>query len=342
MAKPRILRARRAIVLCAAGLALFVLGCAGSATGDSNNRENARAYHQSVLRQLEQAWQSRDLTTMQRLLSISRAGADAEQSRRYAGFEQLLAGSEIELDGFERRGFFVVRDPKVKARDADMSFTEAERFTLVLRPTIEHNGRILAHGRDGVASRLVFVVEFNDLLENGSRTTTNLPQRLTFKRDFELSNEHPLEIPLPKIETPAPTVMVRRLRFHGYVLPAAFEWDGNQLSLPRLELQPLEITMFPKGFRAIRKQPLRVLRIVSGNAEERRGHLVVASWFVDRDGTAKQKDAALGILIELLRSGSALLDPTVRTCLQMIAGDQAPVRQDRDSWLRWWSLRGNR
>jgi hypothetical protein len=152
-----------------------------------------------------------------------------------------------------------------------------------------------------------------------------------------ISERTPFALPVPPLDAPRGDVQIRRVRLEGAMLLAGLSSADTEVPLSRLDLAPIEVMRFPRGFRAVRAAPLKILRIALGRPADHLGHILVASWFLARDGTVEDRTAATGDLIELLRAGPATAEKTALACLLMITGPAAPSRRDREGWLLWWA-----
>ncbi|MFQ5506887.1 MAG: hypothetical protein ACE5F1_19115, partial [Planctomycetota bacterium] len=236
-----------------------------------------------------------------------------------------------------RRGF-VLGSAEHPASDQELG--GAQELALVLAPSEPNQVVIPFRGKDGSRSRLVLQSEIEDLLLNGSRVVAKTPRTLSFQRDLRVSHEVPLIIPLPELPRPGPQVLLRRVSYHGSLLPAAFEWNGKPVGLPRIHFAPLSLNLLPKGFQRVKDAPLQALGAAVREGSVAR--VLLASWFLERDGKPEEKTKALPELIRFLRRSPPQLEPAARTCLELLAGEDGPLSQDREGWLRWWSLRETR
>ena len=286
-----------------------------------------------MLSQIAEACNERDLERMARLLDQPRGGATAAQRQRFETFARLFAAGLIEDGGFARQGFFA------PAAAADLEMDEPCRVELVLAPVAGESYRIRRRGPDGGRTTIMVEIAIEDFLEDGGRVSTSQPWRHGPTSDLLLSAEQPFRLEVPELPAPGPVVKIRRLSFHGRVFAAGFESGGEVLPITRLELAPLSLTRFPKGFRKVAEDPTKVLAIALQAPATHQGHVLVASWLIARDGSREAKERALAALVETLRSGPASAEKTVLACLPRIAAGDAPAQRDREAWLRWWIFR---
>ncbi|MAE75881.1 MAG: hypothetical protein CMJ85_03305 [Planctomycetes bacterium] len=330
------MRARRRAPLIA-----VVLGaCAVSNLEPPQGEQSpAEAWQDSVLVQLADAWRDRDLTRIRSLLAQPRAGANAAQQARFATFERLVVGLDVEQNAFVRRGF-VHAHPVGGDEPPDLEMDEVCPVRLVLRPAAGYKLAVKARGPNNAKTTLVVNLAVEDVLEDGSRVSAAVPSRRLLSADVGLTAGKPLEFNVPPpAAMPGPEVKMRTETYSAVLYPAGFESDGVAVLVARILLDPLVLRRFPRGFRAVRAQPLKTLGMALTRPAEHLAHVLVASRFLARDGDAKSKRNATAKLIELLRTGPETAEKTARESLLWLAGKDAPAQRDRDAWLRWWEFR---
>jgi hypothetical protein len=340
-------------------------GVEGGPAADAEGNEGgiprgvaAERYHESQLAQLREAHLDEDGARMRQILSLPRAGATGEQLQRFVIFERLMRGLLVREELLERRGF-VCEPPEKEASEGDepsgapsaersgrdpsappeFEMDERIRLALLLQPRAGHEFRIAAEDAQGARTLITVRASIEDHRSDGSMVRFEEPIVRGIQKDVTLSAAEPLRLPLQEPGLPGPDVVVRIVRFEGEMRPAGLEVDGEAAATIRIRLEPLEIRRFAKGFDKVRAQPLLILRnALSGSPSRYAGHVYVACWFLN-DASAAQREEALGLLIQSLRSRPREATRTILSCLERLAGSAAPTGRDRDSWLTWWSLR---
>jgi len=292
------------------------------------------AYHEDILRQVADAYREKDFDRVQQLLSNKRDGATAMQRQRFASFDELLLVSLIRRDGFASLGFVSSTKEKDGSPRTEFSMKEPHGVALVLQPKAENKGRILARNAAGTRSTVIIEASVEDWSKDGSRFENRLPRSYVLAKDIEMDAEHPCRLPLPEFSA-APAIFIRRIQVRARLLLAAMQWNGVKAKMNQLKFGPIEFYRFAKGFRNVRRRPLETLVTVSKQVEGYLGHVLVASWFLGRNGKADEKKKAIGILIDLLRAGRQGSESTLLTALGFIVKDAKA--HDRDGWLRWWT-----
>ena len=335
---PRVALAVRVMAGALVG-AIALLGSSCASTQEGEELSPEQRWHESMLSQLGEAWSDRDVDRMKSLLDKSRDGASRNQVERYATFEGLLGAAQIERGGFAYRGVFAFdKGEPSKAELPDLAMDAPVDLRLRIETTPDVSLRIKArHG--SAKSMLLVTMKVVDILDTGSSLLSEQPFRHEFEADLLLDAKNKLELALPPLPAPGPRVQIRQVSYEGVLVCAALEKDGVPVPLPRFDLRPLTLTRLPKGFEAVRAKPLRTLRVALGQASQYRAHVLVASWLLARDGNAKDREAAMAALVEQLRSGPLAAEKVALLSLEYLAQDEAPMRRDREGWLRWWGYR---
>ena len=337
--------------LCLLLIAFLLPACASMTGSDFEQRRkdgeltSAERYHESILTQLGDAWNERDLERMNTLLEKSRRGAAEEQLWRYERFENLYQDAWVHMVGFEKMGFFVskkggkVGDVETDLAGRDITMGERNRVVLMIYPAPGHSGKIQAVGEGGQRSTVFLELYIEDVLADGSRTQGTSPMQLPLGEDIVFSTDKPYELEIPLIQEPDPDVYIRRVRLRGDLFPAVLVYDDRVMKTGRFPLQELKFTRYPTGFRKIRGQPLKTLTNALKAPARYRGHILICAHFVARDGSKQDVDKALDLILGALPSAPPLAESTILYALQMLVPTGGPKARDRDGWLRWASAR---
>ncbi|MEZ5987912.1 MAG: hypothetical protein R3F30_02045 [Planctomycetota bacterium] len=329
-------------------LALALLACCAApledgfqARLDEGRLTAAETYHQSLLTQLGDAWNDRDLDRMEQLLAQPRAGAAPEQEWRYQRFDALWREESVRQRGWARLGFRLLAAEGADADDErDFTMSERRRVALVIDPIEGHEAVLQAVGPDGVHSRVFLDAIVEDLLADGSRLTRKVPDTIPIREDLVLTHAAPFVVDLPPLFEPSPEVYVRSIRIEGRILAAGFRWDGDALGVGQLLLDPLEYHRFPKGFKVIRAQPLKTLANALLAPDRYAGHVLVACWFLVRDGSDEDRERAVDHLCAALPTAPLEAEPTLLWALNRLVTKGGPLARDRDGWLGWAQSHG--
>lgn len=318
-------------------LSLLLVSCSVSSEAVEKTAEELalETWHENLIGQIAASYREEDLERTQQLLENKRDGANPDQRRRYASLDELLFVALIRKDGFSELGFVGSVKEKDGSSRTEFSMKEEHGFALLLQPKSENQGKILAVNASGTRSTLIIDVDVEDWLEDGSKFKHRLPRSYVPTEDILMDAQHPYRLPLPHF-TASPQVFIRRVKVRARFLLAGMYWNGKKAPMSQIKFEPIEFYRFAKGFRSVRAAPLKTLTTVAKRAEKYLGHILVASWFLDRHAGPKERKEAVGILIELLRSGRQAAEPTVLAALKFLVKDA--TAHDRDGWLRWWTL----
>lgn len=307
---------------------------------------SAERYHESLLTQLGDAWNARDLDRMNSLLDKSRLGAAPEQVWRYEQFETMYQDAWVHLVGFERMGFYVVHNkggasaqPSQSGAEgpASKDFTMGERSRVLLKiePIEGHGGKVLAKGPEGQRSTVFLEMQITDVLADGSRTQGTSPMKLQLDKDITFTTDAPYELEIPLIQEPDPDVYIRTVRLRGDLFPAGMIYDETHMKTGRFVLKELTFTRYPTGFRRIRAAPLKTLRNALEASARYRGHILISAHFIHRDSRKADVDKAVDLILASLPSAPPQAEPTLLYALQILVPEGGPLSRDRDGWLHW-------
>jgi len=337
--------------LCLLLFALLLPACSSISGSDFEQRRkdgnltSAERYHENILSQLGDAWNERDLERMNTLLEKSLRGAAEEQLWRYERFENLYLDAWVHMVGFEKMGFYVSKEGGKKGAvekgvaGMDITMTERNRVVLMIYPAPGHSGKILAKGDGGQRSTVFLELYIEDVLVDGSRTQGTSPIQLPLGEDIVFSTEEPYELEIPMIQEPDPDVYIRRVRLRGDLFPATLVYDDKELKTGRFVLQELSFTRYPTGFRKIRAQPVKTLGNALKAPARYRGHILICSHFIHRDGSKQDVEKALDLILGSFPSSPPVAESTILYALQMLVPEGGPKSRDRDGWLRWATTR---
>ncbi|GEM_PF-2773232 len=308
---------------------------APSGGGDRDPRE---LWHEDVLRQCEEAWKDEDEERLRSLLANPRSGAGRDQLERYARYELLAEVLEVRGRGFSVKGL-LPRDPpedavRLEGGELLVDLEQARMCCCRIRPAPGNEAWIRPGAGGAIAG--VFQAEIEELEIRGDWIRRSRPLRLEIRGARRLTEDSSLEIVFPPLWEDRPTIVFRRVRLKGRLVCGAFSWNGRELPLFSLELDPLSIVQLPKGWRRIRKAPLETFETAAKHPERYPGHLLIAAWFLGLEGTEADRKRAMRSVLKLLRTPA----PGVEALLLRVLAFLDPVAAerlggDRNAWFRY-------
>jgi hypothetical protein len=274
------------------------------------------AYYGSVIEQLQDAVEERDLDRLHGLLAVH----DHERApdwalarlRAFRGVAKVLA-----FEGRAPERTEIVLEAGPQALGAPL------RFLLRVRSDPDADVELTPAGGAFPTNVLVSVTMIDhDCL--GTRTERRSSVLLQPQRHVRL-RDAPLELPFALAAE------------HGgaSVLPGRVWIDGEGVPNHRVRLGDLAMEQFPAGVEPIRAEPLKTLRNALQLGDPLHfPHVFVAAWLMPPADT----DAAVGLLIQRARLGRPDQARCAMAALARLTGEPLTV-EDRDGWLGWWQRR---
>jgi hypothetical protein len=311
----------------------------GDASASEAERPMLELYN-SVLKRLQQAVEERDLPAVEGLLSsYERANLPPALLGQLQGYRSIAhamafqrhaaAASTLKLVA---PGGEAVADAPAVELAAPPPIGDPVRFEFALpapQKPVRLGGR---EDEDPVGFAVAMTIE--DLyVDGGTRKNTNqefvwIPQTIELKGGVTL--RLPIVLDLPALDAVQRTVHIRIDLMPGYI-----QAGGGRAPLQRTSVAATSFTQWPKGHKAIAKNPLANLReaIRLGDAAHF-AHVFLAASFT----TGAERDVALALLIDQVRLGSQAQAMVAMATLRSLTGMTESVG-DREAWLAWWQLR---
>ncbi len=293
----------------------------------------AYQFHRSILSQAEQAWREGDDAGLAQLLRGSRKGASPAQATRYKVLEGLLQGKILLSRGLVMRGFqahcpkasAILELPGIQAFHLDAPY----QLELVLRAAEGQKG---AFGEQNSLSLLVVEGSYVDTLVSGGQIRRTFPLTLRVPGRVELGPEG-WRMALPGPGLPSSQVLIRKVQLRGQLYCKGIVWQGVEVPLTKIPLEPLAFFLLPKGTEAVQKDPLRTLKLAVATPLKKGPHLLVATFLCGLKPETRK--AAKKILASALAEENLAAESLLRRCFRLLTW-AAEKKKGLESWEGFW------
>jgi hypothetical protein len=188
-------------------------------------------------------------------------------------------------------------------------------------------------GGEGDADSAAFQVRMvvDDTFVDGSVRTHQRQELVRLPQAFDLAGQAVLELPIA-LELAAGDAVQRTLFVAVDILPTYAEVAGQRAPVRRGQLASASFRQWPLGAAAIAKAPMTELRTALQPFAPRQ---FARAFVAARHLPTTERAAAIDLLIEQVRFGTAAQAQVAMACLAAITGGAAAAG-DRDGWLAWW------